>query len=224
MFKHLHQKSMHRNGFTLVELSIVLVIIGLIIGGVLTGQQIIQNARINNAVNGIQAYQAQFQTYEQNYGAKPGDDPSALTRFPSLAEITNVANGNGDGKIGTSTSFDTSATSGAATESLSVWAHLRAAGLVKNQVTNGSTAIQPPNPFGGIFGFQNGAFGVFTTTVLCLDKVSAGAAQAVDARLDDGTSNAGSIQATVYTDVGKGDADPATTYSDDKTYTLCVKM
>ncbi|MGL1218102.1 prepilin-type N-terminal cleavage/methylation domain-containing protein, partial [Vibrio parahaemolyticus] len=62
-----------RRAFTLVELSIVLVIIGLIIGGVLTGQQIIQNARITNALNGIQAYQAQFQTYVQNYGVLPGD-------------------------------------------------------------------------------------------------------------------------------------------------------
>ncbi|MDD5586914.1 MAG: prepilin-type N-terminal cleavage/methylation domain-containing protein, partial [Alphaproteobacteria bacterium] len=80
-------------GFTLVELSIVLVIIGLIIGGVLTGQQIIQNARITNAVNAIQAYQAQFQTYAQNYGALPGDDPSASTRF------TNVKMGSGSGSV-----------------------------------------------------------------------------------------------------------------------------
>lgn len=213
-----------RRAFTLVELSIVLVIIGLIIGGVLTGQQIIQNARINNAVNGIQAYQAQYQTYAQNYGSPPGDDPSALTRFPSLTQISNVSNGNGDGVIGTSTSFDTTSTTGTAAESLSIWAHLRAAGLVKNQVTNGTTAIQPPNPFGGIYGFQNGAFGVFTTTVLCMNKVAAGAAQAIDARLDDGAPDAGSIQGTVYTGVGKSDAAPATTYSNDNTYTVCVKM
>ena len=72
-----------RQGFTLVELSIVLVIIGLIIGGVLTGQQIIQNAPITNTVNGIQAFQAQFQTYAQNYGAMPGDDAGAAGRLLS---------------------------------------------------------------------------------------------------------------------------------------------
>ena len=218
-----HQK---QNGFTLVELSIVLVIIGLIIGGVLTGQQIIQNARINNAVNGIQAYQAQFQTYAQNYGVLPGDDPSALTRFPSLAQIANAGNGNNDSRIGTATSFDvsTTGTTGSGLESLAIWAHLRAAGLVKNQVTNGSTAIQPPNPFGGIYGFQNGAFGVFTTTTLCMDRIPAGPAQAIDARLDDGTSNAGSVQATTYTGVGASNAAPVTTYADGNTYTLCVRM
>lgn len=213
-----------RAGFTLVELSIVLVIIGLIIGGVLTGQQIIQNARITNAVNGLQAYQAQFQTYAQNYGALPGDDPSAVTRFPSLAQDSNAANGNNDGKIGTATSFDIATATGNALESRSIWAHLRAAGLVKNQVTNGTTAIQPPNPFGGVYGFQNGAFGVFTTTTLCMDKVSGGAAQAIDARLDDGTSNAGAIQATTYTEAGKSDAAPVTTYTTASTYTVCVRM
>ncbi len=214
-----------RIGFTLVELSIVLVIIGLIIGGVLTGQQIIQNARITNGVNGIQAYQAQFQTYAQNYGALPGDDPSASTRFPSLGSITGVSDGNNDGKVGTASSFDTADTTGTAAESRSVWAHMRAAGLVKNQVTSGSTAVQPPNPFGGVYGFQNGAFsGVFTTTALCMDKVTAGAAQAIDARLDDGTSNAGAIQGTEYTGIGSSSGSPVEAYSDDKTFTLCVRM
>lgn len=214
-----------QNGFTLVELSIVLVIIGLIIGGVLTGQQIIQNARITNAINGIQAYEAQFQTYAQNYGALPGDDPSASSRFPSLAGMSETLDGDNDGKVGTGSSFDTADGTGKAYESRLVWAHLRAAGLVKNQVTSGSTAVQPPNPFGGIYGFQDGAFSTaFSTTALCLNKVPSGAAQAIDARLDDGTSNAGAIQAALYTETGGGGGSVVETYSDDQTYTLCVRM
>lgn len=139
----------HQQGFTLVELSIVLVIIGLIIGGVLTGQQIIQNARVTNALNAIQAYQAQFQTYQQNFGALPGDDPSAATRFPNAVPLP--VNGNGNGAL--NGTFDTTTTTD---ETRQVWADLRDAGLVKNQVTaTNSTAIQPPNPFGGIFGFSN---------------------------------------------------------------------
>ena len=72
----------------------MLVIIGLIIGGVLTGQQIIQNARVTNALNAIQAYEAQFQTYAQNYGALPGDDPNAQRVFRAMPSIA-AGNGNG---------------------------------------------------------------------------------------------------------------------------------
>jgi type II secretory pathway pseudopilin PulG len=202
--------------FTLVELSIVLVIIGLIISAVLTGQQVILNARVTNAINAIQAFQAQLQTYQQNYGALPGDDPSAVTRFPNIAGI---ANGNRDGSVeGT---FDSIS---ATDESRLVWADLRAANLVKNQVP---ITAQLPNPFNGIYGFQNGAFGgVFTTTVLCLNNVPASAAQAIDARLDDGNSNSGAIEAMVSTGtVGEAtNGTVAANYGVGQIYTMCIRM
>lgn len=220
------RRTKQTQGFTLVELSIVLVIIGLIIGGVLTGQQIIENAKITNAVNGLQAYQAQFQTYAQNYGALPGDDIGASGRFSSLKNVKTSTDGNDNKKVGDSSSFDTSDTSGEAFESRLVWAHLRAAGLVKNQVTNGTTAIQPSNPFGGYYGFQNGAFNsAFTTTVVCMEKVPSGAAQAIDSKLDDGVPNKGSLQATTYTgDKGSSANAAVDSYSDTNTYTLCMKL
>ncbi|MER2519272.1 MAG: prepilin-type N-terminal cleavage/methylation domain-containing protein [Bdellovibrionales bacterium] len=215
------RKSNRQNGFTLVELSIVLVIIGLIIGGVLTGQQIIQNARVTNALNTVQAYQAQFQTYVQNYGALPGDDANAPSRFPNAVPTTPV--GNGDGVL--NGTFD-SAT--ASDEARLLWADLRAAGLIKNQITTGnSTAIQPPNPFNGIYGFQNGAFsGAFTTAVLCLNNVPLSAGQAIDSRLDDGSSNTGNVQSMASTGtVGEATTGTvATSYGAAQTYTLCIRM
>jgi type II secretory pathway pseudopilin PulG len=188
---------------------------------VLTGQQIIQNARITNALNAIQAYQAQFQSYQQNFGALPGDDPSASARFPNVNPA--LVNGNGNGVL--NGNYDDS---DSAVETRQVWAHLRAAGLIKNQVTSGSsTAVQPPNPFGGSFGFQTGAFsGVFNTNVLCLNGVPSSAAQIIDTQLDDGSPNAGSIQAMADTGkpgiVSGGTAEA--TYGAVQTYILCVRM
>jgi prepilin-type N-terminal cleavage/methylation domain-containing protein len=206
--------------FTLVEISIVLVIIGLIIGGVLTGQQIIENARITNAVNAIQAYEAAFQSYSQNYGVLPGDDPSATHRFSGSSNVP-AANGDGNGIV--SGTFDSST---ATDESRLIWADLRAAELVKNQVTSGTTAVQPPNPWGGIYGFQNGAFGIFTTPVLCLNDVPTDAAQMLDTRLDDGNSDSGSVQASSTSATASPDASSATSsgYVAGKTYTVCIKF
>ena len=211
-------------GFTLVELSIVLVIIGLIIGGVLSGRQIMKNAQITNAVNSIQAYQAQFHTYVQNYGAIPGDDANATGRFTN-SSVTNIANGDGSGILG-GTFNSTLATD----DTYLLWIHLRAAGLVKNQAMNASNTIpQPANPFGGIYGFQNGAFGI-TTNVLCVNNVPGDAAEAIDSRLDDGASGTGSIQAVSETPSSStaskatSGATPDPTYGSGNTYTMCVGM
>jgi prepilin-type N-terminal cleavage/methylation domain-containing protein len=205
------------HGFTLVELSIVLVIIGLIIGGVLTGQQVIQNARVTKTLNDLQGYESQFQTYQQNYGVLPGDDSTATTRFPTAGL---AGNGNGNGSLDAKFTFDSTTLTD---ETVLVWQDLRAANLVKSQTPNN----QPSNPFSGIYGFQTGAFGgVFTTTVICLNNVPGTAAQAIDTRLDDGAPNGGSVQAMVSTGaVGEATAGTvATSYVASSTYTMCIKM
>jgi prepilin-type N-terminal cleavage/methylation domain-containing protein len=202
------------SGFTLVELSIVLVIIGLIIGGVLSGRQIMENAEVTNALNSIQAYEAQFQTYTQNYGAMPGDDPSAQTHFPDAGIPSEVAVSAGT----LQGAFDSTTTND---ETRLLWADLRAAGLVKG---TGNNTAQPANPFGGIYGFQHGALGI-TTNVLCLSNVPGDAAVAIDSRLDDGNSATGAVQ-SILTSSGEptAGATPAATYDSSQTYTMCVKM
>ncbi|MDD4615834.1 MAG: prepilin-type N-terminal cleavage/methylation domain-containing protein [Alphaproteobacteria bacterium] len=205
----------HRNSeaFTLVELSIVLVIIGLIIGGVLSGRQILANAQTTNAINAFQSYQAQFQTYTQNYGAMPGDDSNAQARFTG-AGTTNTTSPNGtlEGAFDSTTD----------TESRLAWSHLRAAGLVKGA---GSSVVQPSNPFGGIFGFQNGAFtgtGALSTNVICLNRVPGDAATTIDTKLDDGVPNSGSVSAIQETTPAS--TAPAASYSAASTYTMCGRI
>ncbi|MBF0401523.1 MAG: prepilin-type N-terminal cleavage/methylation domain-containing protein, partial [Magnetococcales bacterium] len=78
-------------GFTLLELSIVLLVVGLLLGGVLKGQQVVEAARIKRmAVEGVLVGEA-MRSYRRLYHAWPGDDPRAAERWPGAG----VGNGNG---------------------------------------------------------------------------------------------------------------------------------
>ena len=75
----MHLARKHK-GFTLIEIAIVLVIIGLLLGGVLQGQQLIENSRVKQAVNSFNGIAAATFSYQDRYGRLPGDDPGATTR------------------------------------------------------------------------------------------------------------------------------------------------
>ncbi len=87
-------------GFTLMELSIVLVIIGLIVGGVLVGQDLIKAATVMSQVTQLQQVETAIYAFQNKYGALPGDIPNATSMFGTTdANGYTVANGNGDGII-----------------------------------------------------------------------------------------------------------------------------
>lgn len=72
-----------RTGFTLIELSIVLVIIGLIIGGILTGRDLIQASEVRATASDIEKLRTAIYTFKNKYNCLPGDCPNALVFFPS---------------------------------------------------------------------------------------------------------------------------------------------
>ena len=71
------QTKLRQKGFTLVEIAIVLVIIGLLLGGILKGQEMITQARIKNVINDFNGITAAYASYQDRYRAVPGDDPRA---------------------------------------------------------------------------------------------------------------------------------------------------
>lgn len=134
-------------GFTLVELAIVLTIIGLLIGGILKGQQLIANTRMTTTIAQVQAYRAANTTFRDMYQTLPGDLPTATTRITGCTAATNCYNGDGNGFLGvvsTNYSHDDQSNTIAQprVETTMYWQHLAGANLISG-VRSGANPVAP---------------------------------------------------------------------------------
>lgn len=126
-------------GFSLVELSIVLVILGLLTGGILAGQSLIRAAELRAVTTEFQRYAAAANTFRDKYFAVPGDFRDA-TRFWNrqtaaadcvsnhglgAAGSPGACDGNGSGR------FDAAGAASESAESFQFWRHLQLAGLIE---------------------------------------------------------------------------------------------
>ena len=182
----------NQGGFTLVEIAIVLVIIGLLLGGVLKGQELITQAKIKNVANDLNGMSAAVYGYQDRYKKFPGDDNQAAGRW------ANTASGNGDGAVGVVGAAAIPALlqcapggADAATENCLFWQHLRLSGFV-----GGATDTNAPqNAAGGILQAQNGALGL-SGLVICTSNLPGKIANAIDAQFDDGMPGTGQVRGT----------------------------
>jgi prepilin-type N-terminal cleavage/methylation domain-containing protein len=220
----------NNKAFTLVELSIVLVIIGLIVGGVVGGQSLIKSAQMNKVVTEFQTYKTAVRSFELQYDALPGDFAEAFDYWGTDCASTDVlCNGDGDNSI----ENNNGATgSGYRQENFQFWKHLSLAEIITGEFTGtqdndastpGYASIGVNIPAGAIDGAgfiaQNGGWNDRDATygkygnVLIFGKavegenylyggaLTAADAKTLDSKIDDGSPSDGNVRITRSRDI-----------------------
>ena len=209
-----------QNGFTLIEIAIVLVIIGLLLCGVLKGQELINTAKVKNLAADFKNVPMYVSVYQDKYKALPGDDKAATAHLSATA-----SNGAGNGTI------DGLWKPAAATdESAIFWQHLRLANLMTGSTVPdiaAGNAFMPQNAVGGGIGVSSMAnspiAGMRGSYVICSDAIAGRFAQQLDISNDDGVPNTGSMQIIAAGTVALGGtAVTPAAFSLDSNYLVCA--
>lgn len=217
-------KSMNKQkGFTLIEIAIVLVIIGLLVGGVLQGQELIENSRVKQAVKDMNGTAAAIFAYQDRYGRMPGDDGPIATLNARGASWASVTAGDADGRLEVATN---QAFTGAG-EAQELWMHLRAAGFISGNPADAGLLSLPTNAWGGFMGVTTANMGGnLAGNKVCLSQVPGSSAISIDNQLDDGLGVSGRLRATLgASGVNTAPSNAAgPVYSEDNVYTICYRI
>lgn len=204
-------------GFTLVELAIVMIIIGLLIGGILKGQELVANAQVTATIAQIKGIDSALSTFRDKYSVLPGDMVSPNTRLRNCTVNPCADPGNNNSRIDTP-ALGTLPT--ATSEGLVAFTHLAAADLISGIDLNGTAnfgSALPEAKIGGGFWLGHTATGnagglaagslrpghylvlnaiVGTVAAGSTTGVTATQAGQIDRKLDDGVPATGDVQST----------------------------
>ena len=187
-----------QKGFTLIEIAIVLVIIGLLLGGVLKGQELITSARVRNLIVNQDGVKAAYFGFLDRYRALPGDYSQAQANIPGCAACQQ---GDNNGRI-----------DGAA-EPISAWEHLSKGGFITGSYVFSATPAPsntPVNPYGGLVQliFDNVYREAAADTGSVRHNLKTGInvpsdiMAEVDCKVDDGLANTGQLRHSTYNSGG----------------------
>ncbi len=210
-----------QQGFTLVEIAIVLAIIGLLIGGVLKGQEMITNTKLKRIESDNAHIMTAIFAYQDRYRQLPGDDSDASNRFSLYTDGINDPapaniNGDADGII------DGNWLVSANAESANIWKHLRAASLMNG---SGDDDSQPVNAFGGKIGLRDGSL-LINGHTLIFGSIDGPVAKILEDRIDDKIPSSGRIQSDLTAALmdGSSASSAGASYQDSARYFVAFRL
>lgn len=240
---------MRNDGFSLVELSIVLVILGLLTGGILAGQSLIRAAELRSVSADYNRYQTALQTFRDKYFALPGDMNTATKFWPATDPVlatcittpsvgNSTCDGNGDGNISW---YDSN--NAQHYESFTVWKQMANAGLIEGSYSNiFSNSLQPginvpssklsqaffmfystANNYsdGTHFTFTNGSSFMVLQDSIVGGKLKAEEAWNMDTKMDDGRPGMGAIKTSKNVNCATTGVDNTAEYALTATAAIC---
>jgi prepilin-type N-terminal cleavage/methylation domain-containing protein len=133
----MHRAFRRLSGFTLVELSIVIIVLGMLVGGTLGGVRIVRQAKLKKLHGQVQDALQAAGMFSNKYDALPGDMENAYQTLGSAcADSADACNGNGDGRIGYRDFGD---------ETYMAWNHLRLAEIYTGAFTGAAGDVAGVN-------------------------------------------------------------------------------
>lgn len=196
-----------QKGFTLVEIAIVLVIIGLLLGGILRGQELIQGARVRNIIDQQNGIRAAYFAFQDRFRLVPGDIGPTQTATVGNGVLASTDAAGGNGQIAANDSST-------AFQNLTVTGFLSCSTCTVAQVAS-TSANSPTNVYGGVLqlvtdavlaNFNGTAFAVnlpaARTNVKTGNQVPSNVLAEVDTKIDDGNPYTGNFRFSTWTPVG----------------------